>query len=98
MFVDGDFWHGKNWPARKAKLAVGHNSDYWIRKIERNVERDKDWNRELRSAGWRVLRVWESQINTNVGVVVHRIKLALSDSKILALRVPRNSVEGASDR
>jgi DNA mismatch endonuclease Vsr len=78
VFVDGDFWHGRNWPARKAKLAVGHNSDYWIRKIERNVERDKERNRELRSAGWRVLRVWESQINTDVSLVVHRIKLALS--------------------
>jgi DNA mismatch endonuclease, patch repair protein len=77
VFVDGDFWHGKNWLARKAKLAVGHNPDYWIRKIERNVERDKDCNRELRSAGWRVLRVWESQIHRDLSVVVHQINVAL---------------------
>src|SRR5947208_8487763 len=38
VFVDGDFWHGKNWIARKAKLAQGHNADYWISKIERNVQ------------------------------------------------------------
>jgi DNA mismatch endonuclease, patch repair protein len=75
--VDGDFWHGKNWEMRKAKLAQGHNADYWIRKIERNTARDQERTRELRAAGWMVLRVWESDIHANVGGVVRRVESAL---------------------
>ena len=42
VFCDGDFWHGRNWPERKAKLEQGHNPGYWVAKIERNMERDLD--------------------------------------------------------
>jgi DNA mismatch endonuclease (patch repair protein) len=77
VFVDGDFWHGKNWIARKAKLAQGHNANYWIRKIERNVARDRERSGELRAAGWLALRVWESEVHSNVGKVVRRIGSAL---------------------
>jgi DNA mismatch endonuclease (patch repair protein) len=77
VFVDGDFWHGKNWKTRKAKLAQGHNANYWIRKIERNVARDREQSRELRASGWLVLRVWESEVHSNVGEVVRRIESAL---------------------
>jgi Protein of unknown function (DUF559) len=64
-------------PARQAKLAQGHNANYWIRKIERNVARDREWSRELRAAGWLVLRVWESEVHSNVGEVVRRIESVL---------------------
>jgi DNA mismatch endonuclease, patch repair protein len=77
VFVDGDFWHGKNWNTRKAKLAQGHNANYWIRKIERNVARDREQSCELRAAGWLVLRVWESEVHSNVGEVARRIESAL---------------------
>jgi DNA mismatch endonuclease, patch repair protein len=77
VFVDGDFWHGKNWKTRKAKLSQGHNADYWIRKIERNMARDGERNRELRTAGWLVLRVWESEVHSNIDEVVRRIELVL---------------------
>jgi DNA mismatch endonuclease (patch repair protein) len=77
VFVDGDFWHGKDWETRKAKLAQGHNANYWIRKIERNVARDREQSRELWASGWLVLRVWESEVHSNVGEVVRRIESAL---------------------
>ncbi len=77
VFVDGDFWHGKNWKMRKARLAQGHNANYWIRKIERNVARDRERSRELRAVGWLVLRVWESEVHSKVGEVVRRIESAL---------------------
>lgn len=77
VFVDGDFWHGRNWRRRKAKLRGGHNSDYWINKIERNMRRDLDWNLKLRAAGWAVLRLWESDIHGNIDAVVDRIEMAL---------------------
>jgi DNA mismatch endonuclease (patch repair protein) len=62
VFCDGDFWHGKDWAARKAKLARGTNARYWVAKIERNIERDIANQDELEARGWRVLRLWESEI------------------------------------
>jgi DNA mismatch endonuclease, patch repair protein len=77
VFVDGDFWHGKNWKMRKTKLAQGHNANYWVRKIERNIARDRERSCELQVAGWLVLRVWESEVHSKVGEVVRRIESAL---------------------
>ncbi len=77
VFVDGDFWHGKSWKTRKAKLRCGHNAEYWIRKIERNIARDRDQTRDLRAAGWIVLRVWESEVSANIHMVVHRVESML---------------------
>jgi DNA mismatch endonuclease (patch repair protein) len=41
VFVDGDFWHGRDWEARRRKLAAGHNASYWLAKIGYNRERDR---------------------------------------------------------
>lgn len=62
VFCDGDFWHGRDWQRRRRKLLRGHNPDYWIAKIKRNMERDRTNNHELEKAGWRVLRLWETDI------------------------------------
>jgi DNA mismatch endonuclease (patch repair protein) len=77
VFVDGDFWHGKNWETLKARLKRGHNSEYWIRKIQRNAVRDLEQTHELRATGWIVLRVWESEIRRNVDGAVARVEAAL---------------------
>jgi DNA mismatch endonuclease (patch repair protein) len=77
VFVDGDFWHGNTWRIRKAKLAQGHNADYWISKIKRNRERDRERTCELSAAGWLVLRVWESEIHADLDRVVRRVESAL---------------------
>jgi DNA mismatch endonuclease (patch repair protein) len=77
VFVDGDFWHGKNWKARQAKLKRGHNAEYWIRKIEANIARDLERTCDLRAAGWIVLRVWESDISTNIDTVIQCVESAL---------------------
>ncbi|MCP4602198.1 MAG: very short patch repair endonuclease [Proteobacteria bacterium] len=57
IFVDGCFWHGcpihGTWP--KA------NAEFWRKKIERNKKRDADTDRQLRGAGWKVIRVWEHE-------------------------------------
>ncbi|MDQ3564998.1 MAG: very short patch repair endonuclease [Pseudomonadota bacterium] len=83
VFVDGDFWHGKNWKTLKAKLSQEHNAEYWIRKIERNAARDWEQSRELSAGGWLVLRVWESDVHSNVGEVVRRVKSALEKQAYL---------------
>lgn len=73
IFVDGDFWHGKDWSIRKIRLARGHNPDYWLRKIARNIRRDRERNKLLHDAGWTVVRVWESDVRGNIDRVVKQI-------------------------
>jgi DNA mismatch endonuclease (patch repair protein) len=62
VFCDGDFWHGRNLRARLARLSRGHNAVYWMNKIRTNVERDRATTALLRKEGWRVIRLWESDI------------------------------------
>ena len=55
IFCDGDFWHGRGLRHRLAKLARGHNATYWIAKVKRNVERDRNQTKTLQTFGWVVL-------------------------------------------
>ena len=66
IFCDGDFWHGKDWELRKAKLKNGTNPSYWVKKIETNIARDQRHNAALAAEGWAVLRVWESEIRADL--------------------------------
>lgn len=62
VFCDGDFWHGRDWAKRKAKLAKGSNQEYWIAKIGANRRRDSRTSRALKRLGWVSFRVWEGDI------------------------------------
>jgi len=62
VFCDGDFWHGRDWPTLRQQLQGRANAAYWIAKIASNIQRDKRHTAELQAAGWRVLRLWESDI------------------------------------
>ena len=77
VFVDGDFWHGNNWSSRKDKLIRGHNAQYWIAKIEANMARDAAWSEQLRAKGWKVIRVWESQIMRDLDRVIRHLERAI---------------------
>ena len=58
VFVDGCFWHGC--PRHYSKPAC--NRAFWRRKLEANRARDRRVNRELKSLGWRVARIWEHDL------------------------------------
>ena len=62
VFCDGDFWHGRHWKKLKLKLVHGTNPSYWIAKIASNIQRDKQTNALLEKSGWRVIRLWETDI------------------------------------
>ena len=64
VFCDSEFWHGYNWDERKNDLKK--NKEFWIAKIERNMERDAEVNRILKEQGWTVLRFWGNQIKKNL--------------------------------
>ena len=73
IFCDGDFWHGKDWPARREKLLKGHNAGYWISKVEGNRRRDGQVNAQLTADGWTVVRVWESDIHTDLDNIIETV-------------------------
>jgi DNA mismatch endonuclease (patch repair protein) len=77
VFVDGDFWHGRQVINKGMKyfsrLLRTPNKTYWIRKLERNIKRDQDVTRLLRKAGWRVIRVWESDTRKKPELTAKRI-------------------------
>lgn len=62
IFCDGEFFHGKDWEVLKPRLEKSNNSDYWIKKILRNKERDDEVNKKLLFMGWTVIRFWGSDI------------------------------------
>ena len=81
IFIDGDFWHGNAWRVReKSSLAdlFPTNTDWWVAKIERNMERDREVTSALEALGWRVMRCWESEVTRDLDRVVDSIVEALS--------------------
>jgi DNA mismatch endonuclease, patch repair protein len=62
VFVDGDFWHGRDWESREARLQGGSNGAYWVAKIAYNRERDRRNDGLLAGLGWRVRRLWETDV------------------------------------
>lgn len=82
IFCDGEFFHGKDWESLKIKLEGSNNAQYWITKIARNINRDEKVNKELRAAGWIVLRFWGRDIEKNVNDCVETVKEAIYTRKI----------------
>ena len=79
VFCDSEFWHGYNWDERKKDFKS--NQDFWIPKIERNIERDKEVNEKLKSEGWLVLRFWGKEIKKETKKCADRIENALKERK-----------------
>lgn len=71
IFVDGEFWHGYNWNERQN--AIKSNRDFWIPKIERNMQRDREVNRKLTEQGFTVMRFWSHELKNNLNRCVFDI-------------------------
>ena len=80
IFCDGEFWHGNDWERKKLKIAS--NREYWIRKIERNIDRDNEINQKLFGNGWTVIRFWGNEIRDNVEGCVADIKEVIFQNKL----------------
>lgn len=79
IFVDGDFWHGKDWEIKIHDHKS--NINFWINKIERNIQRDKEVNEYLKDKGWVVLRFWGSEIKKNLLICIEKIEDALNGTR-----------------
>lgn len=74
VFVDSEFFHGKDWETKKRPET---NADFWLKKISRNIERDKEVNNHLFNNGWIVIRFWSKEVRKNTDECVNIIKLEL---------------------
>lgn len=86
IFVDGDFWHGRNWQARRRKLLHGTNPQYWIAKIESNMRRDRRQTEALEREGWCVMRFWEGEVLRNPLGIARSIGIAVAEQRIVHAR------------
>jgi DNA mismatch endonuclease (patch repair protein) len=77
VFCDSEFWHGFNWEEKQNEIKS--NRDFWIPKIERNIERDREVNAALEADGWIVLRFWGNDIKKNVKACADLIVDALKE-------------------
>ncbi|MBS3069537.1 very short patch repair endonuclease [Candidatus Micrarchaeota archaeon] len=75
VFVDGCFWHKCPVHFRMPKSNIA----FWKRKIYGNAKRDKNLTRVLRKKGWRVIHVWEHELNSHPWKVLNRIKGSLEN-------------------
>ena len=80
VFCDGDFWHGRKWKQRKERQFNVRRS-YWLNKISTNIARDKRNNSDLRKMGWRIVRMWETDILKDPEWAASRVASALSEKK-----------------
>lgn len=73
IFVDGCFWHGCPACYRRPKS----NTDYWDKKVETNMNRDKANSGILKEQGWTVMRFWEHDVKKNLSKVIETVVLYL---------------------
>ena len=75
VFCDSEFWHGYNWEHHKEDIKK--NRDFWIAKIERNIQRDEEVNQKLEEQGWIVLRFWGNEIQKDLQRCADRIEVTV---------------------
>jgi len=68
VFIDGDFWHGYNFPQWREKV-----SPFWQRKIEDNRARDESTVEKLNTSGWTVIRIWQHEVSEDFDGCIQRI-------------------------
>jgi DNA mismatch endonuclease (patch repair protein) len=84
VFVDGDFWHGNRWRLRGLRSLADDfpsNTDWWVAKITRNIERDREVSQRLTSEGWTVLRLWESDVLRDVAAAADKVQEAVRSAR-----------------
>ena len=93
VFVDGEFWHGYDWPNKKEKLK--RNRDYWIEKIEENMARDVRVDKELLAAGWIPIHFWSKETLKATDECLKTIEELVFEIKLSLVDITEDWNEGA---
>ena len=91
VFVDGDMWHGRAWKTRglsRLEDMFPTNTDWWANKIRGNQRRDRQVTKQLRHDGWRVVRLWESDVLASPPRAARRVLKAIAESSEACLKKP----------
>lgn len=80
IFVDSEFFHGKDW--EKRKFQIKSNREYWWAKIENNKIRDVLVKTQLESNGWKVLRFWAKEVEKEIDSCLNKIEDAIYEIRI----------------
>lgn len=78
IFVHGCFWHGHLRCKRATRPTT--NTDFWDKKLDLNIDRDKRFQDELKSMGWRFLVVWQCETR-DLEKLLQRLERFLSDGQ-----------------
>lgn len=70
IFIHGCFWHGHS--CKRASYPSS-NVEFWKKKIQNNIVRDKRVKNELRKEGWKILTIWNCELK-NKKVFVNTMK------------------------
>lgn len=80
VFVDGDFWHGRDWEHTQHRIQS--NRDFWFAKIQRNMERDRRVDDRLNKMGWQVIRIWEGDVRKSPSASADLVEAALRQRQL----------------
>ncbi|MCJ0741841.1 very short patch repair endonuclease [Pedobacter montanisoli] len=83
IFIDGEFWHGYNWEQVKPKLKA--NKEFWIPKIERNMQKDRIHNRQLQEMGYTIFRFWSEEVIKHLERVINQILLYIETARTIKI-------------
>lgn len=83
VFVDGNFWHGRNY---KNAPFTKTNTDFWEKKIQRNIDRDDRVTESLLEMGYSVIRIWDSEIEKDVEACADEVQAALAYKRTKRLK------------
>ena len=82
IFCDSEFFHGKDWEVLKPRLEKGKNPDYWVKKIERNIQRDEEKDQQLNFMGWTVIHFWGKDILKDTEQCIRVIEETIFEQKL----------------
>jgi DNA mismatch endonuclease (patch repair protein) len=88
IFVDSEFFHGKDFETKKKPAT---NPEFWEKKILRNIARDIEVNNHLKENGWTVLRFWSTEIKKNLAEVISAIEAAIESNKVRIVQYKQGS-------
>lgn len=83
IFCDSEFFHGKDWEIMRPRIEKGNNSAYWIKKIERNRERDAEINKQLLALDWTIIRFWGKDILKNIDECIKIIEEIIFEQQLV---------------
>lgn len=95
IFVDSEFFHGKDfesgyksnkYSSLREQLEHSNNSNFWMKKITKNMERDREVDMALRNKGWAVIRFWSKDVLTKMDECITAIDDLVLEQKMLIQR------------